>query len=451
MFLKRIWFLTVLFLAALSSRAAMAQQVSLIRDAEIENTIRLYATPLFQQAGVDPEAVGIHLVNDKQLNAFVAGGLNLFLNTGLIIRTEHAGQLIGVIAHETGHIAGGHLVRGAEAYKNAGNEAIAAMILGMAAAVASRRGDVGSAIMMGGTETATRSLLAFTRTQEGSADSAALTFLDNLHMSSRGFMEFMETLKGQDLLNSAQQDPYMRTHPITSDRVAEIEHHVQISPWSNVPPPSDYDEPHQRMRAKLFAFMEAPYNTLQRYKEDDTSISARYARAIAYYRKPDLEHAIPAIDQLIAERPNDPYFVELKGQMLFENGRVKEAIPYYKKSVKRLPDNSLLRQELGQVEVESEDEAFLADAKINLKTATQHDPTSAEAWQLLAIAYGRTNDEINAEAAMAEFTLLTMRWGEAIFHAEKAAKGMKKGTPSELRMQDIRSQAEIERDRAKQQ
>ena len=442
MIFKRISFLAVLCLISVASAPADAQEISLIRDAEIENTIRVYATPLFQQAGVDPDAVQIHLVKDRSLNAFVAEGLNLFLNTGLIMKTDHAGQLIGVIAHETGHIAGGHLVKGSAALENARAESLAATILGMAAAIAARRGDVGSAMMQGGNESALRSYLAFSRGIEASADTAALTFLDNLHLSSRGFLEFMEKLGGQELLSSGRQDPYMRTHPVTSERIDEIRHHVETSPYSDYPVPPQYVEPHRRMVAKLYAFMDPPVTTLMHYHEDDKSIEARYARSIAYYRKPDLDNAIPLIDGLITERPKDPYFHELKGQMLFENGRGMEAVPEYRMAVQLLPNNSLLLEELGQAEVESEDPAMTSEATRHLKTAVQRDPSSAGAWRLLSIAYGRSGNEPLAEAALAEYCLLAGQYSEALYHVEKARKVLKPGSPDALRLEDVRSQAE---------
>ncbi|MTJ83526.1 MAG: M48 family metallopeptidase [Telmatospirillum sp.] len=441
--------LAVLLLVSLAPGVVNAQTIEFIRDAEIENTIRTYATPFFQQAGVEPSAVEIHLVKDSQINAFVAEGLNLFINTGLIVKTEHAGQLIGVIAHECGHIAGGHLVKGRGEMENAGYASLASMILGAAAAVVAKRGDVGTAIMMGGNDMAERSYLAFSRSIEGAADTAALSFLDNLHMSARGFLEFMEMLGDQELLVSARQDPYVRTHPLSRDRVSEIRHHVDSSPWSDAPVPPAYVEPHKRMKAKLIAFMDPPVTTLSRYKEDDTSIEARYARAIAYYRKPDLVHAIPLIDGLISERPEDPYFHELKGQMLFENGRVAEAVPEYKQSVKYLPDNALLREELGQVELELEDNSQLADAKEHLTFVTRREPDNASGWRLLATAYGRMGDETMAAASMAEYALLMGRWNEALHDATKALKNLKKGTPTEIRMQDVRSQAEQMQERAR--
>ncbi len=441
MFLKRISFLATLGLIVLVPGYASAQNIEFIRDAEIENTIHTFAAPLFKQAGVEPDAVSIHLVKDQQINAFVAEGLNLFLNTGLIEKTQNAGQLIGVIAHECGHIAGGHLVRGAGEMENAQNESLASMVLGVLAAVAARRGDVGEAIMMGGNDMAMRSYLAASRTIEGSADTAALKFLDNLHMSGRGLLEFMEMLGTEERQFTASQDPYVRTHPLTRDRIDEIRNHVEHSRWSDVPVPPEYVEPHQRIRAKLSAFLDPPGVTLLNYKEDDKSIAARYARAIAYYREPDLGHAIPLIDGLIAERPKDPYFHEMKGQMLFENGRAVEAVPEYKLAVKYLPNNALLRAELGQVEVETEDPAQLPDARTQLIAATQRDPDNPDAWRLLATAYGRTGDVAMADASMAEYALLVGRWSEAMYDAGKALRGLKQGTPVALRMEDIRSQA----------
>jgi predicted Zn-dependent protease len=451
-------------LTILAPCEANAQALDFIRDAEIENTIRLYATPLFQQAGVDPKAVQIHLVQDATLNAFVAEGLNLFLNTGLIIATDDPGQLIGVIAHECGHIAGGHLVRGQEAMGNAMTTGIAAMVLGLAAAIAAghqdqsaqRQGVPGAwnnntgallpAVMGAAGEVAYKQYASFSRTIEGSADTAGLTFLDNLHMSARGMLAFMEKLEGQELLVSSRQDPYVRTHPLTQDRIDEIRHHVENSPWSDVPPPPEFTEPHQRMRAKLSAFLSPPVSTLYKYKADDRSISARYARAIAYYRIPDLEHALPLIDGLIAERPTDPYFHELRGQMLFENGRAAEAVPEYQLAVKSLPENALLRQELGQVEVETEDPALLADAKLQLTFATRQEPDDPGSWRLFATAYGRDGDEVMAAAGMAEYALLVGRYSEALYDANKALKGLKHGTPVAIRMEDVRAQAEQGRD-----
>ncbi len=413
-----------------------------IRDAEVENTIRTFSTPLFQAAGLDPEAVRIHLMVDPSLNAFVAGGQNMFFHTGLLIRSETPNQLLGVIAHETGHIAGGHLIRGSEQAGNVSTEALIGMLLGAAAGAATGRGDVGSAVMMGTQHLAVREMLAFTRSQEQQADQMAMRFLDATRQSPKGMLQFFEILGDQELLVAARQDPYVRTHPLTRDRVSFVRQYVEKSPWSNADTPPAWVEMHRRMRAKLFAFIESPVRTFQRYKESDTSIEARYARAIAAYRKPDMEAAVPMIDALIKERPADPYFWELKGQMLFENGRGREAIEPYRKATELLPESALLLAELGAAEVELDDPALLKDAQKHLSMAVSREPEDSGTWQRLATAFGRDEGkEGMASYALAEHFLLRGKLPEAKFHANKAEMLLGKTGPIWLRIQDIKERA----------
>ncbi|MBF0333777.1 MAG: M48 family metallopeptidase [Alphaproteobacteria bacterium] len=440
----RILMAVVLALAAfVPERGAMARdRLSLIRDAEVENTIRAFGAPIFTAAGLDPESVRVILVNDTDLNAFVAGGMNLFINTGLLIRADHPGQVIGVIAHEAGHIAGGHLARLEEALRNATAESILAMVLGAAAGVASGRGDVAAAVMMGGQHMAGRGLLSYSRAQESAADQAAVRFLDSAGVSAKGLLEFMDILGDQEALLTSRQDPYVRTHPMTRDRSDFLRHHLEGSKLAEAPLPPAFVELHRRMRAKLYAFLEPSAQTFQRYREDDTSLEARYARAIALYRKPDMDKALVAIDALIAERPKDPYFRELKGQMLFENGRMKEALAAYREAVRLLPEQPLLRINLGQVETESNDPALLPKAQENLEFAVAHEPENSFAWRLLAVAYGRAGKEAMASYALANYNLLTRRLPEAIFHAGRAERSLPVGSPAWLRVQDVRNEAE---------
>jgi predicted Zn-dependent protease len=447
--------LLVTFLLVASLPPAMAQtqpKRQFIRDAEVENTIRTFGTPIFRAAGLDPAAVRINLIVDPTLNAFVAGGQNIFFHTGLLIRAEHPGQLIGVMAHETGHIAGGHLIRGNDAMANASTEAIIATLLAAAAGAATGRGDVGMAAAMGGNELAMRSLLAFSRSQESQADQMAMRFLDDTHQSGKGLLEFFEILGDQEALVSARQDPYVRTHPLTRDRVAFVRNYVEHSPYAKAAWPPEWIEMHQRMKAKLFAFIEPPIRTFQRYKEADTSIEARYARAIASYRKPDLNGALALIDGLLKDRPKDPYFWELKGQMLFENARGAEAIEPYRKAVGLLPDSALLHLALGQVLIETEDPALLAEAQNNLTAAVNREPEDVFAWQQLAIAYGRDGKEGMASYALAEHYMLAGKLSEALFHANKAEQLLGKQGSVWLRIQDIKeraSQVKADRDRSR--
>jgi predicted Zn-dependent protease len=450
--LTRIFLLVTFVLALLAppAHAQASQQPHSIRDAEVENTIRTFGTPLFQAAGLDPEHVRIILLADPTLNAFVAGGQNIFFHTGLLERSENPGQVIGVMAHETGHIAGGHLIRGNDAMAQASTESILAMLLGAAAGAATGRGEAAGAIMMGGQSMAMRDLLAFSRSQEQQADQMAMRFLDATHESAKGLLEFFEILGDQEMLVASRQDPYVRTHPLTRDRVSFVREHVSLSQYSDVPWPPAWIEMHKRMRAKLFAFLEPPIRTFQRYKESDKSIEARYARAIAAYRKPDLDTALPLIDGLIKERPNDPYFWELKGQVLFENGRGREAVAPYAKAVALLPGSALLRIGLAQAEIELEDPGVLKDAENHLSIAVQREPDNDFAWQQLATAFGREGNEGMASYALAEHFLLAGKASEANFHANKAEQILGKSGTIWLRLQDIKEAvAQSKRERGK--
>ncbi|MCH8092692.1 MAG: M48 family metalloprotease, partial [Proteobacteria bacterium] len=305
-----------------------------IRDAEIENTIRAYSAPLFAAAGLNSKDVKILIVQDDTLNAFVFGGMNLFIHTGLLLKSEHAGQLIGVIAHETGHIAGGHLSRMSNRMRSASSAQIIAMILGAAAGIASGSAKAGSAILLGGGELVRQSVFRFSRAQESAADQAALGYLDRTGQSARGMAEFLVVMEKQEQLTGGNQPVYLRTHPITRNRIKHVINYIATSRFSDTPVRREFAEMHRRMIAKLWGFLRPPAKTFNRYKEGDDSVEARYARAIAHYRVPDLAKALPLIDGLIAENPGDPYFQELKGQILFENGRGAEAIGPYDKAVR---------------------------------------------------------------------------------------------------------------------
>jgi predicted Zn-dependent protease len=429
------------------SGRARADDVSIIRDAEIENIIRTYATPIWRAAGVDPAAVHVYIVSDPQLNSFVAGGQNLFMNSGTILRSETPNQLIGIIAHETGHIAGGHLARTDEALRNATIQSIIALVAGVAATVAARNsegaGGVGTAAVLGGQGVAQRSFLQFSITQEASADQAALTFLDRTQQSARGLLEFFEILQQQELLTAAHQDPWIRTHPLTAQRVEYVREHLRHSRFADAKDAPELLDLHKRMKAKLAAFLQPPQQTLSALKADDNSVAARYARAVAYYRIPDLKKAVPVIDGLIAEFPNDPYFHELKGQMLFENGHIAEAVAPYEQAVKLNPTNALLRMELGQVQLETNDPKLVPKALTHLTEAVRFEDRNPDAWRFLAIAYGRSDNIGMMALALAEQGVSAGDFTQARQQAARALKLLPAG-PAKQRALDIQSEAKRE-------
>ncbi len=425
-------------IALVASPVAAQQRISFIRDAEIESTIRVYATPLFAAAGLDPSSIGVHLVNDRQLNAFVANGLNMFMNTGLLVRAEHPGQVIGVIAHETGHISGGHLARLRDGMSGAMAEAIVAMVLGAAVGVASGRPDAGMAVMSGGMQIAERGILKYSRDMESAADQAGVNFLERSGTSAKGLMEFLEFIADQELMVSNRQDPYVRTHPISRERVEFVRNFLTRSRFTNAPLPPQYDEMHRRMRAKLQGYLE-PARALSVYKESDASQEARYARAIAYSRRPDYDKALALMDGLLAERPNDGYFLEAKAQMLLEAGRVNDALPLYTRATELLPDEPLIRTALAHSQIESNRPELLRQAIVNLERARQKDPDHGETWRLLAVAYGRDGQVGMAQLAQAEHLTLRGRRGEARAFAERAQRSLPPNSPAWQRAEDIKN------------
>ncbi|MDB5406994.1 MAG: peptidase [Rhodospirillales bacterium] len=433
----------LLLLSLAVPRLAFAQsggdQISFIRDAEIESNIRQWVTPIFKAAGLDPDAIRIYLVNDPRLNAFVAGGQNLFLHTGLLLRSQSPNQVIGVVAHETGHIAGGHLARAQEAMKNATIEMMIAMVLGGAAAAMAHGNGLGGAIA-GGVGVGQRSYLQYSIEQEAKADQAALGFLDASHQSAKGLLEFFRIIQGEEFLSAARQDPYLQTHPLTDQRVDYVAQHVAHSPYSDVPDKPEFIEQHKRMVAKLTGFLN-PAQGLAKYKESDPSPAARYARAIAYYRQPNIAKALPVIEGLVRDEPKNPYFREFQGQILFENGKIAEALAPYEEAVRLQPDSVLLRVSLAQVQVESESPELTKRAIANLNDAVRREPDNGAAWHFLAVAYGRGDDLGMSALALAEEGMANGDRKLALQQATRALQLLKAGTPARLRALDLQSLA----------
>ena len=390
-------------LLAFSPTLARAQQQNLpiIRDAEIEEILQKDSYPVWEAAGLDAKHVRVILVGDKDINAFTAGGLQIYVNTGLIEATKNPDQLIGVIAHETGHIAGGHVARDIGA-KPALATYLLTMGLGiLAAAAGSPEGAAG--LLYSADYFATLTYFGYSRTQEASADQAAATFMDRAHMSTRGLVDFFQdNLRYEDVFAYARKNRFFYDHPLTSERIDALQVRAMKSPYYNAVDSPEALVEHAVMVAKLKAFMNLPQQTFVDYKETDTSFPARYARAIAYYRNLDTEKALKLTDALLADYPNNPFVWELKGQILFEGGRPKEAEPAHERSVQLKPDAPLLQFNLGQTLIAEEDPAKLDEAIIHIQKGLDKEQDNAIGWWMLAQAYDRKGDPGRARLATAE-------------------------------------------------
>lgn len=427
---------------ALSSAPAVSYaqgsgKITLIRDAEIENTIRIFARPVLEAAGLDPAAFTVHLVLDDRINAFVAGGQRLFINSGLLRNAKSANAIIGVLAHETGHIAGGHLAQMQQNLRNASAQSIIALVLGAVAAGASGNPEALIAGASVGQSAATGSYLHYSRGMESQADQAALHYLDETKQSARGLLDILNQLQSQELLTAGRQDPYLRTHPLSQDRIATVRAYVDKSKYSDVPPNPLYVYLEDRMRGKLNGYIDPPEVTLNRYKGRD-DVEARYARVFALEKLNRIDEAVSIIDGLIKEKPEDPFFEETKGYVLWKAGRVKESIEPYRRSVElsdgRLP---LLRIGLGQALLELKGHDAAKEAADQLSKAVQYEQRTPKTWRLLATAYGRMNEFGAAAYALAEEAILLGDRDGAARNVKKALESLPAGSPMHSRALDI--------------
>ncbi len=430
-----------------------ADAAGIIRDAETEALIRDYAKPIFRAAGLGSQNIQIHIVNDRAFNAFVVDGHNMFMHAGTLMEAKTPNQVIGVIAHESGHITGGHLARLRSQVSKAKSAAMMLQLLGIAAmaggvlAGAPNIGQVGMGAAYGGTDAAMRSILAYRQNEESSADQAAMTFLNATKQSGRGMLETFEVLADK-MRGLKGINPYLMTHPLPQVRITQLEALVAESPYRDNTDPPELQYRHDLVRAKLSGFLDKPEIAFNRYPESDTSLASVYARAIATYRQSGVQAAMPLLDQLIAAQPNWPYFYETKGQFLFESGNGAAAIPPLRKAVDLAPNEPLIRIMLGQALLGMNDPKYLDEAVSNLRTALARETTSAMGYRQIASAYARKAELAHASGAKKNFMAqASLASAEAYFYegrlslakvqAKRAKEGLLNGTPNWIRADDI--------------
>lgn len=437
--IHRIAILLIFTASLLAPGTAAARSMSLIRDAEIERTIRAYTAPMFGAIGVGRNSVRVHIVNRGQINAFVAGGRHIFINTGLLMAAKDADMVIGVLAHETGHVVGNHLIRLRGAIREAQIKQIITFILAGVAGVAARDGRAAGAVVSLGSAIVQGTLFSYSRGMESEADEFALTTLDRMGISARGLAALMQHLISQEALLSSMQDPYLRTHPLTQARLDRVQRHMKRSRFTNKPTPARFQKMHARMRAKLIGFLTPPASVIARYGSKNTSLEARYSLAVAYHRNNQLQRALTTIDGLIRERPRDPFFRELKGQILLESGKARAAVAAYQSAVRLAPNEALIRSAYAHALLQTRDRSQVPAALRHLINVTSRDDTYATGWRLRAVAHGRLKQIGESAASLAEYYLLLGDGGEVRRQVRRAERLLRVGSPSWRRVQDIKS------------
>jgi predicted Zn-dependent protease len=434
---------------AMAARPAFAQ--SILRDAETEALFADFSAPLISAAGLDPKNVKIALIQDKEINAFVAGGQVVYIHTGLLAAASNANEVQGVIAHELGHIAGGHVVRFSDGAKAATGISLLSLVAGIAVA-ALGGGEAGLGIIAAGQQAALGKFLAFTRTQESSADAAGASYLSKAGISGRGSIAFFKKLQNVEFRYAIpQEDSYGRTHPLSGERIAVLEDKYKgDAAWNKQTDPF-IEARFQRVKAKLKGFVSEPRQTLLEYPVTNKSIPARYARAYAWHKSAYPEKALEEVDSLLVNMPNDPYFLELKGQILLESGRPVESLPILRRAVDLTNAQPLIAALFGHALIATEDKANFAEAERVLKAAVNKDNDNPFAWYQLGVVYEQRGDRPRAALATAERYQLEGRPRLALVSAEEAMRGIPTGTPDWIRAQDISLVArdEAERDKKK--
>jgi predicted Zn-dependent protease len=418
----------------------------LIRDAEIEQLMRDYTAPILKVAGLAQQNVQVVLINERVFNAFVMDGHRIFINVGALLDAKTPNEIIGVLAHETGHMAGGHLSRLREQFANAQTASIIAMVLGVGAlvggAVAGGRagdnvGQIAPAAIQGPQEMIRRSLLSYVRAQEESADRAGVRFLNATQQSAKGMYVTFKRFADDLLIVASRVDPYQQTHPMPRERMALLEDLIKTNPYWDKADPPELQLRHDLMRAKLAGFLDRPDTIARRYPSTDTSLPARYARAISAYRTSNLSGALAQIDGLIQTQPNNPYFHELKGQALLEGAHPAEAIAPLRRAAALAPKAALIRIMLGQALIATGENRHSDEAISLMRVAMQHEPEVPEVYSQLAMAYGRKGDIADADLASAQAALARGDNKTARELAARAKIRFPTGSPGWVRADDI--------------
>jgi predicted Zn-dependent protease len=439
-------------LALLACAAFVVQPVaaqSILRDAETEELLNDMAAPLVEASELEPGNVELVLINDGSINAFVAGGQAIYVHAGLINAADTANEVQGVLAHELGHITAGHVIRFNERTKAANGITILSLLLGVGAALAGA-GDAAMGAIMAGQQAALGSFLSYNRDQEASTDLAGARYLSGAGISGRGMISFFEKLRNFEIRRGYSQSDdaaYMRTHPLSGDRVQTLRNLLMEDPAWKAPDDPALQERFLRAKAKLYGYLAEPRRTLTYFPPSDTSIAARYARAYAYHKDARVDLALAETDALLAAEPDNPYFLELKGQVLLESGRPVEALQPLRRATELTRAHPLIAGIFGHALIATEDKSNYPEAERVLRAAVARDRYNPFAWYQLGVVYAERGDIPRARLASAEQLVMNRRYPEALQNAQAAEASLPYGSPDWIRAQDVALEARAELER----
>ena len=423
-FKKALYVCCVLVAISTLDGAHAEESSQFITDDEIETALEGWLKDFFKVAGISiPPRV--FLFKSNEVNAGATFGGIIIVYTGLIIKCKNVLELLGVLAHETGHIAGGHMAKTSAIMSDASVPAVASLLLGAAGSLLTGNPGPLMAGLAGGAHVFERSILKHSREQEDSADASAITYLTAMGWSVSGLGDFLDRLKSY---TTGQEDPYIQTHPLSSERKEKIRLY-QKRQASNLHISEEHEKRFQRIKAKLIGFTKKRSDVYTQYPLTDKTLPARYARLIANYNEKknsvSARVALKELDALLVESPNDPYFLELKGQFCFETGQISESLPYLREAAQKCPKSYSTRLMLAHALIESpmanaSTSTELREAVEHLAKITEQRPENTFAWRLFASAYGKMGQAENAAACLAEEAF-------QLKHVEMARAQAKKG------------------------
>lgn len=433
----KISYLLLYFLFFLFGHSPISNSEIIIRDVETENFIAKLTKPIFRAANLEQESVSIIILKNKEINAFVTGGQNIFLTTETLLQAKDYTEIAAIIAHESGHIAGGHLAKLREKIERESKKAHFANLIGAGVGIITGGGVKAAQGVAGGIQEAIRrNIMAFTRSHEGAADQAALKYLETAKIPAQGYESFLTTLMKRERIRTGNVNPFIQTHPLTKDRLENISNYLK-NRKTNQNFNKGLQDQFLAIQAKLYAFLKSSNQTARKYPNKNQQLEDQLANAIVNYKKGKIKKAVLAMDQLIVNSPNNPYLFELKGQMLFENGKLWDSIEAYEQAVKLLPNEALLLMALSQARIATNEKENIVQALKELSRSVNIDSKNITAWYLLSIAYNKIGHQGLSLLSAAEKFILLGDYKTAKNYAKRAKKALPSNSSGKLRAEDI--------------
>jgi predicted Zn-dependent protease len=232
-------------------------------------------------------------------------------------------------------------------------------------------------------------------------------------------------------------DPYAQSHPLSGQRVANLTHDLQMGPAWTAKPDLPLEERFKRVKAKLRGYVADPKTTMNIFPETDQSVYAHYARAYAWHKAGYPEKADAESAALLKADPHDPYFLEIRGQILLEAGKPAEALAPLREATSRSDNSPLIATTFGHALIATDDKTNYPEAVKVLRQAVARDDQNPFAWYQLGTVYDRTGDQPRAMLATAEQASMNGNSPIAAYTARGAMAGLTPNSIDWIRAQDI--------------